>query len=45
MTLWVIFCRAISRNGRLLHPTKLPRGPFAIEAVTGQLRQFAAQKN
>jgi hypothetical protein len=35
MTLWVIFCRAISRNARLLYPTKLPRRPFAIEAVTG----------
>jgi hypothetical protein len=30
------FCRAISWNARLLYPTKLPRRPFAIEAVTGQ---------
>jgi hypothetical protein len=31
-------CLAISRNARLLYPTKLPRRPFAIEAVTGQSR-------
>ncbi len=36
MTIWVNFCRAISRNARLLHPTKLPRRPFAIEAVTAE---------
>jgi hypothetical protein len=36
MTLWVNFCRAISRNGRLLYSTKLPHQRFAIEAVTGQ---------
>jgi hypothetical protein len=36
MTLWVNFCRAISRNARLLYPPKLSRRPFAIEAVTGQ---------
>jgi hypothetical protein len=29
--------RAISRNARLLYPTKLPRRPFAIEAVEGRL--------
>ncbi len=32
----VNFCRSNSRNARLLYPTKLPRQPFAIEAVTGQ---------
>jgi hypothetical protein len=36
MTLWVNFCRAISRYARLLYPTKLPRQRFAVEAVTGQ---------
>jgi hypothetical protein len=36
MTRWVNFRRAISRNARLVHPTKLPRRPFAIEAVRGQ---------
>src|ERR1700693_5468394 len=43
--LWVNFCRAISRNARLLYPTKLPRRPFAIEAVTGQSRHFVLRKN
>src|SRR5258708_2321474 len=38
---WVNFCRGISRNARLLYPTKLPRRPFAIEAVTGHERHFA----
>jgi hypothetical protein len=35
-TVSVNFCRAISRNARLLYPTKLPRRLFAIEAVEGQ---------
>jgi hypothetical protein len=35
MTLWVINCRAILGNSRLLYTTKLPRRPFAVEAVTG----------
>jgi hypothetical protein len=35
MTLRVNFCLAISRHARLLYFTKLPRRPFAIEAVTG----------
>jgi hypothetical protein len=39
------FCRAISRNARPLYPTKLPRRPFAIEAVRGQERPPAPQKN
>jgi hypothetical protein len=30
VTLWVNFCRAISRNARLLYLTKLPRRPFAV---------------
>ena len=34
--LWVNFCSAISRNVRLLYPIKLPRQPFAIEAVKGR---------
>jgi hypothetical protein len=34
----VNFCRAISRNARLLYPTKLPRRPFAVEAVSGHKR-------
>src|ERR1700722_4611658 len=34
--LWVNFCRPLSRNARLLYPTKLPHRLFAIEAVTGQ---------
>jgi hypothetical protein len=44
MTLWVNFCRAISRNARLLYPTKPPRRSFAIEAVTGQFRTHAPQQ-
>jgi hypothetical protein len=40
----LINCRAISRNGRLLYPTKLPRRPFAIEAVAGHERPFASKK-
>ena len=38
MTLWVINCRAISQNARLLFPTKLPHQRFAVEPVTGQER-------
>jgi hypothetical protein len=40
------FCRAISRNARLIYPTKLPRRLFAIEAVTGRQETFqtAAQE-
>jgi hypothetical protein len=41
MTLWVNFCRTISRNARLLYLTKLPRRPFAIETVTGQFLPHA----
>jgi hypothetical protein len=44
MTLGVNFCRAISRNVRLLYPTKLPRRSFAIEAVTGQKQTHAVQQ-
>jgi hypothetical protein len=33
---WVNNCRAILRNARLFYLTKLPRRPFAIEAVTSQ---------
>ena len=38
MTQWVNFCRAISRNARLLYPGKLPRRPFAMAAVQGHKR-------
>jgi hypothetical protein len=38
MSLRVNFCRATSRNARLLYPTKLPRRTSAIETVTGQNR-------
>ena len=43
MTLRVNFTRAISRSAWLLYPTKLPRRPFAIEAVTGQELPHALQ--
>jgi hypothetical protein len=42
--LWVNFCRAISRNVRLLYPIKLPRRPFAIEAVKGHKPPLALQE-
>jgi len=38
VTLWVINGRANSQEARLLYLTKLPRRPFAVEAVTGHTR-------
>jgi hypothetical protein len=40
-TVSVNFCRAISRNARLLYPTKLPHQRFAVEAITGQISDKA----
>jgi hypothetical protein len=34
----VNFCRAISENARLLHPTKLPRRSSAIRSASPRLR-------
>jgi hypothetical protein len=45
MSLWVKNCLAISRSGWLFYPTKLPRRPFAIEAVEGQKETFCAAAN
>jgi hypothetical protein len=39
-TLSARFCLAISRNARLFYPTKLPRRPFAVEAVSGHKRKW-----
>jgi hypothetical protein len=33
------------RTAALSHPKKLPRRPFAIEAVAGHSRQFGLRKN
>jgi hypothetical protein len=45
MSKWVMNCRAISQNARLLYPTKLPHRPLAIEAVTDHERHFAQREN
>ena len=44
MALWINFCRAISRNARILCPTELPRRPSAIEAAKGYFRTHAVQQ-
>jgi hypothetical protein len=42
--LLVNLCRAISREARRLYPRKLPRQPFAIEAVESHERTHAMQQ-